>query len=147
MSKILQAAASSGLQARYLTLRHAAPLPAPPLSLCFFPPVACTGMGMGCLSKKTCWLIEWNHFVLILFLDFGCLFKWCFSDLAWHFNHATSVGYMLLHINRGNSSPPPPPLPPPRWFLVSKIKEKYCSNCRWRNKAGCLWCQAAAAAV
>lgn len=31
----------------------------------------------------------------------------------------------------------------PCCFLVSKIKEKYCSNRRWRNKAGCLWCRAA----
>lgn len=46
---------------------------------------------------------------------------------------------MLFYISPGTSSPP---LPLPRWFVVSKIKGKYCSNCRWRNKAGCLWCQA-----
>lgn len=52
----------------------------------------------------------------------------------------TQLQHVVLHYP-GTSSPSPLRLP--CWFLVSKIKEKYCSNHRWRNKAGYLWCQAA----
>lgn len=109
MSKILQAAASSGLQTRYLTLRHASLFPPLPSPFTFSLQWPVQEWAWGCLSKKTCWLIEWNHFVLILVLDFSCLFKWCFFWPCLAFQPRDISELHVVTHQQGHLLPPPPP--------------------------------------
>lgn len=99
----------------------------------------CHHSNMQLPPRETYWpsetLLSW-----CCFHRFQLSIRWRFPGAAWLFNHTTSACCSTSARQPLHSTP----LPLPCCFLVSKIKEKYCSNRRWRNKAGCLWCRAAA---